>query len=61
MRRLHWHLRLSDEFEQTPGDGGGQGSLVPCSLWGHRFGQDLATKQQTAITKERHPKEALPL
>ena len=31
-----WHLRLSDEFEQTPGDGGGQRSLVPCSPWGHK-------------------------
>ena len=24
------------ELEQTLGDGGGQGSLVCCSLWGHR-------------------------
>ena len=27
-----WHHHLSeDEFEQTPGDGEGQGSLVCCS------------------------------
>ena len=29
-----WHHRLSrHEFEQTPGDGEGQGSLVCCSPW----------------------------
>ena len=32
-----WHHRLNGhEFEQTPGDGEGQGSLVCCSPWGHR-------------------------
>ena len=30
-----WHHRLNGlEFEQTPGDREGQGSLVCCSLWG---------------------------
>ena len=30
-----WHHLLSGhEFEQTPGDGEGQGSLVCCSPWG---------------------------
>ena len=30
-----WHHRLNGlEFEQVPGDGGGQGSLVCCSPWG---------------------------
>ena len=24
------------EFEHTPGDGEGQGSLVHCSAWGHK-------------------------
>ena len=29
-----WHHRLDGhEFEQTPGDGKGQGSLVYCSQW----------------------------
>ena len=29
------HQRLDGlEFEQVPGDGGGQGSLVCCSSWG---------------------------
>ena len=31
-----WHHRPNGhEFEQTPGDGEAQGSLVCCSLWGH--------------------------
>ena len=30
-----WHHRLyGHEFEQTPGDGEGQGSLMCCSPWG---------------------------
>ena len=29
-----WHTRLNGhEFEQAPGDGEGQGSLVSCSPW----------------------------
>ena len=32
-----WHHRLNGhEFEQALGLGGGQGSLVCCSLWGHK-------------------------
>ena len=32
-----WHHRLNvRESEQTLGDGGGQGSLVCCSPWGHK-------------------------
>ena len=32
-----WHHRLhGHEFEQTPGDGEGQGSRVCCSLWGRK-------------------------
>ena len=32
-----WHHRLNGhEFEQTLGDGEGQGSLVCCSPWGHK-------------------------
>ena len=34
---VRWHHRLSGhEFEQTPGDIEGQGSLVCCSPWGHK-------------------------
>ena len=30
-----WHLQLKGcEFEQTLGDGEGQGSLASCSPWG---------------------------
>ena len=32
-----WHHQLNGhEFEQAPGDGEGQGSLVCCSQWGHK-------------------------
>ena len=32
-----WHHLLNGhEFEQTPGDGDGQGSLVCCSPWGRK-------------------------
>ena len=32
-----WPHRLNGhEFEQTPGDGEGQGSLLCCSSWGHK-------------------------
>ena len=32
-----WHHRLNGrEFEQTLGDGEGQGSLACCSPWGHK-------------------------
>ena len=32
-----WHHRLNGhEFEQAPGDGKGQGSLVCCSPWGRK-------------------------
>ena len=31
------HHQLSEhEFEQTPGDSKGQGSLTCCSPWGHK-------------------------
>ena len=32
-----WHHRLNgQEFEQTQGDGEGEGSLVYCSPWGRK-------------------------
>ena len=31
-----WHHQLGGEFEQAPGVGDGQGSLVCCSPWGHK-------------------------
>ena len=42
-----WHHQGNGhDFEQTPGDTEGQGSLVCCSPWGCRVGHDLATDQQ---------------
>ena len=43
-----YHWLNGHEFEQTPGDGEGQGSLVCCSSWGHKESDthDLATEQQ---------------
>ena len=39
-----WHHRLDGhEFEQTPGDSGGQGSLACCSPWGRK---ELDTTEQ---------------
>ena len=39
-----WHHRLDGhEFEQAPGDGEGQGSLVCCSPWGRK---ELDTTEQ---------------
>ena len=43
-----WHHQFNEhQFEQTPGDSEGQGSLACCSLWGQRVRHDLVTKQQT--------------
>ena len=34
---VKWHHWFNGhEFEQSPGDNGGQGSLVCCSPWGHK-------------------------
>ena len=45
-----WHHRVNGhDFEQTPGDSEGQGSLACCSPWGCRVGHDLATEQQQCI------------
>ena len=42
-----WHYRLNGcEFEQTPGDSGGQGSLACCSPWSCRVRDDWVTEQQ---------------
>ena len=46
MRWLDVSLSNRHELEQTPGDSEGQGSLVCCSPWGCRAGQNLVTEQQ---------------
>ena len=41
-----WHHQLNGyEFEQTLGDGEGQGSLACCSPWGRKE-LDIVTEQQ---------------
>ena len=48
-----WHHWLNGlEFEQTPGDGKGQGSLAGYSPWGlQRVGYNLATEQRQLPSK----------
>ena len=43
-----WHHQLNGrEFEQTLGDGEGQGGLACCSPWGHKESDTtLATEQR---------------
>ena len=47
-QRMRWHhLFNENEFQQAPGDGEGQGSLVCHSPWGsQRVRHNLATEQQ---------------
>ena len=43
---IGWHHQLNGhEFEQTPGDSEGQGSLAHCSTWGLRVRHDLVIEQ----------------
>ena len=45
-----WHHQLNGhEFEQSLGDSEGQGSLVCCSPWGRRVGDDLAAEEQSCL------------
>ena len=46
------HQFNGHEFEQTHGDGEGQGSLVCCRPWGCKVGHDLMTKQQQQSIKQ---------
>ena len=42
-----WHQLLNGhEFEQIPGDSKRYGSLVCCSLWGHKESENLVAEQQ---------------
>ena len=45
-----WHHQLKGhEFEQTPGDSEGQGSLACCIPWGHK---------ESDVTEQLHNKKA---
>ena len=47
-----WHHQLNGhEFEQTPGDGKGQGSLACCSPWGHKEPDMTEQLNQTGALK----------
>ena len=47
---VEWHHQLNgQEFEQTLGDGEGQGSPMCCSPWGHRVRHNLANEQQLTL------------
>ena len=42
-----WHHQLNGhEFEQSPGDNEGQGSLACCRPWGRRVRHNLVTGEQ---------------
>ena len=61
-KMVAWHHRLNgQEFEQAPGVGDGQGSLVLCSPWGsQRVGHDWATELNWFLfVLEDIPKHAL--
>ena len=46
-----WHHQLNGhEFEQTLGDGEGQGSLACCGPWGLRVRYNFTTEQQLCLT-----------
>ena len=50
-----WHHCLNGhEFEQTPGDSKGQGSLVCYSPWGHKE-SDMTEQQKKEKKKKQVP------
>ena len=51
-----WHHWLNGHgFEQTLGDGDGQGGLVCCSPWGRRVRHDWVTELQQHLIRWRLP------
>ena len=51
---IGWHHQLNGyEFEQTLGNGDGQGSLAHCSPWmgSQRVRHDFGTEQQQGLLK----------
>ena len=47
-----YHWLNGHEFEQTLGDGKGQGRLAFCSPWSHNAGYDWETEQQQQQNKQ---------
>ena len=53
-----WHHQLNrHEFEQAPGDGGGQGGLACCSSCGHK--KMGMTERLDSSKKEKKPHKKL--
>ena len=44
-----YHQFKGHEFEQAPGDGAGQGSLVCCSPWSHKETEMTEEQKQLYI------------
>ena len=56
--RVGWHHRLNGhEFEQAPGVGDGQGSLVCCSPWGRKESDKTEGLNSTELSFYLHPKD----
>ena len=52
-QRMRWHHWLDGhEFEQAPGVGDGQGSLVYCSPWGHKESDTTKGLSWTKVKEE---------
>ena len=56
-----YHQLNGHEFEQALGVGGGQGSLVCCSPWGHRVRHDLVIEPQQQLESTTASKGESPL
>ena len=57
-----WHHQLNgNEFEQAPGIGDGQGSLVCCSPWGHKESDTTEQLNWTERTLEPALQQEKPL
>ena len=52
------HGLNGQEFEQAPGDGEGQGSLVCCSPWGRKESDTTERLNATNKWKRRHREQA---
>ena len=51
-----WHHRLNGpEFEQTSGDGEGQGSLACCSPWGRQESDTTETLKKEGLSVQGLP------
>ena len=51
-KMARWHHQLNGhEFEQTPGDIEGQGSLACCSSWGHTTERLKSNNTRTQATQ----------